>query len=65
MGFKDVGHLKSKITANLNEVSCLLKNEDVAKFVDFRKFDLIGVFESMNADLMEFSKDKVEIKFDG
>ena len=65
LGFKDVGLLKSGITANLNEASDLLKDEDVTKFVEFRKFDLNLVVEIMNADLMEFGKDEVEIKLDG
>ena len=63
MGFK-VGRLKSKITANLNEAFDLLKDGNVTKFVEFRKFDLSGVVGIVNADLMEFSEDKVEIKLD-
>ena len=65
VGFKDVGRLKSKITAILNEAPDLSKNEDVAKFVEFGRFDLNLVVESLNADLMEFSKDEVEIKLNG
>ena len=64
MGFK-VGRLKSKITAILNEAPDLSKDENVAKFVEFGRFDLNLVVESLNADLMEFSKDEVEIKLDG
>ena len=63
-GFKDVGSLMSKITTNLNEASDSLKDEDVTKFVEFRRFDLSGVVENLNADLIEFRKDEVEIKLD-
>ena len=64
VGYWDVGRFKSKITAHLNEASRLLKDEDVTKFVEFGRFDLSGVVESMNADLTAISKDKVEIKLD-
>ena len=63
-GFKDVGRLKSRITANLNYASDSLKDEDVTKFVEFGRFNLNLVVESMNAVFTEFSKDDVEIKLD-